>query len=322
MQYALLVLMAFAVMAADNKTGRTIIISLQAALLLTYTYFQNMPALVKPIPAYKHCIIVTCVLFAFVCVLEYFKGRQLNYRQNLAAANDELLTSNKTKERMLSILSHDFNTPVRNLSSSLHLLDENVLTQQQFQDVSLKLQAQLQVLTTSLEDVLQWSKLQAGGDTIPPSQINISSVIADILPMFQYTVQQKNISLHNNVTQTITACINEGHLKLILRNLLSNAIKFSHSGGNIFFDAECGDGKTTIKVIDEGTGMPQAILDALQNEQLNFTSSPGTAKEKGTGLGLLLVREFLYKNNGTLAIKSALGKGSTFSIILPAAEPL
>ena len=322
MQYALMMLMAFTIMAADNKTARIILISMQAMLLLTYTYFQNSPALVKPVPIYRHCFIIACILFVFVCLLEYFKSRQLHYRQNLALANEELKASNKTKERMLSILSHDFNTPVRNLSSSLHLLDENVLTQQQFHDVSLKLQAQLQVLTTSLEDVLQWSKLQAGGDKTPPGQININGVVGDILSMFQYTIQEKNITVHNNIGQTITACVNEGHLKLVLRNLFSNAIKFSHAGGNVFFDAVSQDGKTKISVTDEGTGIPPSVFEALQNEQLNFTSHPGTAKEKGTGLGLMLVREFLLKNNGTLTIKSEQGKGSMFSIILPAGEPL
>ena len=125
LQYALMSLMAFTVMAIDKNTPRSVIILLQAVLLIISIWLQNSPAIIQPLPPYRHCLIVACILFVFISMLEYFKNRQLNYRKNLAALNEELQQSNDTKQRMLSILSHDFNSPVRNLGASLQLLDEN-----------------------------------------------------------------------------------------------------------------------------------------------------------------------------------------------------
>jgi signal transduction histidine kinase len=218
---------------------------------------------------------------------------------------------------MLSILSHDFNAPVGNLVSTLGLFDDDILTDKQFKDISVKLKAQLEVLTISLADVLHWSKMQAAGDEGNAAHINIETLMQEILPLFQHALDEKNISLVCNIKNNTTVWAYKDHLKLIFRNLLSNAIKYSHIRGTIFIDALADDGLVTINIKDEGTGMKPETLEALQNDQLRFNSSLGTAKEKGTGLGLMLVREFLYKNNGTLKIYSDLGEGSTFCITLP-----
>lgn len=317
LQYGLMSLMAFTVMAVEKNTPRLSIIILQALLLVTFIGFQNRLAIVNPLPTYRQCLIVACILFVFISQLGYFKHRQLNYRKNLAALNEELQQSNDTRQRMLSILSHDFNSPVRNLGASLQMLDENDLTKEQFGQVSATLQAQLQVLATSLEDVLEWSQMQMHGSVLPEPDVNIYGLFVEITPLFQFALKEKRLTLHNGIDATIKGYVYANHLKTVFRNLLSNAIKFSKKGGNIYLTASTDGQQVTINVIDEGTGMPPQTLAALQNEQLNITSMLGTEKEKGTGLGLMIVREFLQKNNGQLTIESKLGEGSTFSVVLP-----
>ncbi len=241
----------------------------------------------------------------------------MNYRKNLAALNEELQQSNHTKQRMLSILSHDFNSPVRNLGASLQLLDEKILTKEQFGQISATLQAQVQVLATSLEDVLEWSQIQMSGSVLPEPDVNINGLFVEMTPLFQYALKEKRLTLHNGIDATITAYVYANHLKAIFRNLLSNTIKFSNKGGNIYLNASTNGNNVTVSVTDEGTGIQPKALAALQNEQLKITSTLGTEKEKGTGLGLMIVREFLQKNNGQLTIKSKPGQGSTFSVVLP-----
>ena len=171
----------------------------------------------------------------------------------------------------------------------------------------------------SLTEVLHWSKMQITGDPGLAGNVNISELICEILPLFQHSLQEKNIHLQNSIDTSVAAYGYADHLKLIFRNLLSNAIKFSHIGGNIYLSANKERDKISISITDEGTGIKPAILEALQNEQLRFTSTPGTAMEKGTGLGLMLVREFLDKNGGSLIIQNGPLKGSIFTVVLPKA---
>lgn len=317
LQYGIFLLMVFTILIINNKTGRILLLVFEIGLFLTYIILQDTPSLIPPIPLYKTVIAAFAFLFTFACMLEYFKARLTQYHVSLAIANEQLKESNRVKERMLSILSHDFNAPIGNLITSLDLLDEQFLTPEEFHTTSGKLKVQLQVLTSSMKDVLQWSKMQIRGDAGERVSINLYDLIGEILALFETAVQEKKLRICNTLTPGMIVHANLDHVKLIFRNLISNAIKFSHNGGTIFISAEKTPGRINITIKDEGTGMPPALLNALQNEQLSFTSTTGTAKERGTGLGLMFVREFIQKNNGELTIKSEPGKGSAFCVSLP-----
>ncbi len=317
LQYGILLVMVFTILLLNHKAGRMLLLGMQIALFITFIYFQNRPALIPPLPLYRSCIAAFVFLFIFSCMLEYFKERLSQYHRSLTIANEQLKESNRIKERMLSILAHDFNAPVGNLITSLDLLDEQFLTPEQFNTTSGKLKVQLQVLTSSMKDVLNWSKMQIQGEAGNRVNVNIYKILEEVFVLFEAAVQEKGLKIQTRVGPAVTAFANEDHIKLILRNILSNAIKFSHNGGNIFINAELIADTIKLCIKDEGTGMTSTILNALQNEQLTFTSTPGTAKERGTGLGLMLVREFIQKNNGDLTITSEQGKGSTFCVILP-----
>ena len=317
LDFAIIIMMAVSVLLINSRPARICMLIIQITLFTAFMYYQKTPTIIPKLPSYRNYIIIIFLLVILACMLEYFKSKQLQYVNNLNKVNGQLRESNRVKERMLSILSHDFNAPVGNLASTLDMFNKEILTEKEFKDISVKLKAQLQVLTISLADVLHWSKMQIAGDEGNAGYISIERLMQEILPLFQHSLEEKNIRLQYNIKSDITVWAYNDHLKLIFRNLLSNALKFSHTGGTIFIDASADGGFITVSIRDEGTGMQPMILEALRNDQLRFTSSPGTAKERGTGLGLMLVREFLYKNNGTLNIYSGLGEGSTFSVTLP-----
>ena len=318
LQYGIFLLMVFTILLINNKTGRLILLSFEILLFLTFIVLQKkVPSLIADFPVYKTVIGSFAFLFIFACMLEYFKARLTQYHESLAIANTQLKESNRIKERMLSILSHDFYGPVGNLITSIDMLDEQLFTPEEFHNTSAKLKMQLQVLTSSMKDVVQWSKMQMQGETVAMDDIDIHSMIEEISLLMEMPLREKRLRLQNGLQPGTTAYANKDDVKLIFRNLFSNAIKFSNTSGSIFIDAEKNRGTIRISIKDEGTGMPLNILSALRAEQSNFFSTPGTAKEKGTGLGLMLVREFVQKNNGELSIASEPGKGSVFSVSLP-----
>ncbi len=317
LQYGIFLLMAFTILLINNKLGRILMLIFLILLFITYILLQNIPSLIPPIPLYKTVVGAVAFLLTFAIMLEYFKERLVQYHRRLAVANEQLKESNRIKQRMLSILSHDFYGPVGNLISSIDLMNEQLFTPEEFHNTSVKLKLQLQVLTSSMKDVLQWSKMQILSDTGERSDIDVCTMVDEVSVVLGTSLREKNIQLQNKLEGNTTAFANKDDVKLIFRNLVSNAIKFSNTDGNIFIDAEKLPGTIKINIRDEGTGMTADILNALRNDQFTFLSTPGTAKEKGTGLGLMLVREFIQKNGGSLNIISELGKGSIFSVSLP-----
>lgn len=317
LQYGIFLVVVFTILLLNNKKARIMMIAFEILCFLSYILLQNKSPHIQSIPVYRMCIGAAAFLFIFACMLEYFKERLVQYHRSLAIANEQLKESNRIKERMLSILSHDFYGPVGNLVTSIDLLDEQLFTPEEFHASSGRLKGQLQVLTTSMKDVLQWSKMQIQGAAGERSNVDICSTIDEISQLLEAPIREKNIYVKNGLQQGVTAYANKDDVKLIFRNLFSNAIKFSNSSGSIFVNAERNKGVVCISIQDEGTGMPKEVLQALRNEQNIFFSTPGTAKERGTGLGLMLVREFIQKNNGELSIASEQGKGSIFSVSLP-----
>ncbi len=316
--FALISCMVLGVLLINSRIARLTLLLIQVAFFIIFLCLQNKPSIIAPLPSYRYNLVVLSLLLILCCILEFFKSKQLQNIQKLNRANEQLRENNKVKERMLSILSHDFKGPVGNLVTTLNMFDSGVLTETEVREISGRLKAQLQVLTISLTDVLHWSKIQISGEAGQAANASINALLVEIHPLFNLALQEKNLTLINNISQDITVFVNIDHLKLIFRNLLSNAIKFSFAGGSIYINAKADNNLVTVSIKDEGTGMQPELLTALQNDTLNFTSSPGTAKERGTGLGLMLVRDFLHKSNGRLTISSEPGKGSTFAVTLPA----
>ncbi|WP_198675344.1 ATP-binding protein [Pleomorphovibrio marinus] len=230
----------------------------------------------------------------------------------------DLDETNKTKDKLFSIVSHDLRSPINSLKGLMqYSLDEN-LSQEEFNLVTHKLKHEVEQVHFTLINLLHWAKGQMKGITAHPEPITINPVISEIIELYQSQADAKNVLLQNEVTQSICCMVDKDQLNLILRNLVHNALKFTPDGGKITVSAsKKADSYWEITVEDSGIGMDQPELNNLF--KMNVSNKKyGTAGEKGTGLGLLLVRDFVVSNQGEIRAQSQLGKGSKFTLSLPA----
>ncbi|OQY78516.1 MAG: hypothetical protein B6D45_02110 [Ignavibacteriales bacterium UTCHB3] len=169
-----------------------------------------------------------------------------------------------------------------------------------------------------LENLLAWSRSQIGVIRMQPKTINLSIIVNANISFVRDIAFAKGIKTENAVREDIVVMGDDYAINLILRNLLTNAIKFSYADSVVRIEATQGESMVTVSVIDEGVGMDEESIQKVMNPEL-FHSTAGTNRERGTGLGIILVKEMIEQQGGTLTIKSKPAKGSTFSFTLPVA---
>src|SRR5579859_1672242 len=245
--------------------------------------------------------------------------------QDIALQHEEIQSQaetlheiNNLKSKLFSVISHDLRGPINNLHSLLDLLTKEQLTPEEFRNVSSKLKSSLNVSQRTLENLLNWSLSQMEGIRTEKTIFNISSVVAEVLTLNEETAIKKQVSLNNELkgTYLVEADVNQVHL--ILRNLLHNAIKFSQRHGEVKLRAEKRDRFCCISIQDSGVGISAAEKETILKSHEYFTKS-GTDREKGTGLGLHLCKDFIKRNGGDLFIESEEGRGTVVTIQLPLA---
>jgi signal transduction histidine kinase len=166
-----------------------------------------------------------------------------------------------------------------------------------------------------MENLLQWAKSQMQADIVKAQAINAKEVIDDVLRLMNLQADAKKIKIENRATDRVYLWADRDMINLVLRNLISNAIKFTPQGGSVSIGASERSSFTEVYIKDSGKGISNKEMQEIQSQ--NFYSTNGTAQEQGTGLGLVLCKEFLEKNGGKLHIESMPGKGSVFSFTLP-----
>ncbi|MBW8333014.1 MAG: hypothetical protein K0M40_13400 [Prolixibacteraceae bacterium] len=233
--------------------------------------------------------------------------------------NDQLKALNATKDKLFSIISHDLRSPFNTILGFQDLLlnDYHELSD------SDRLEMIRQVHTTTnqvydlVENLLNWSGIQTSNIKYQPAKVDLKELILDKLDLYRNIAESKGIKFNYQIPDSLFAYADIHLLETSLRNLTNNAIKFTSGGGTILIKASRQHDVIEISVTDSGTGMAQEQIDTLFDIE-NIQTKSGTNGEKGSGLGLLLCKEFVGKNKGTFNVKSQLGKGSTFSFTLPA----
>jgi signal transduction histidine kinase len=167
-----------------------------------------------------------------------------------------------------------------------------------------------------IENVLLWVRSQMTGISISVEPLLLGNLVNEHLSLYETTAAQKKIRLVNEIHSALAVSADKHILSLALRNLISNAIKYSFENGTISVSANQVDGHVSLAISDNGTGMSESTVTRLLKRE-ELTSEPGTQHEMGTGLGLMVSREYLLKMGSALTVESALGKGSTFRISLP-----
>ncbi|MCX6175353.1 MAG: ATP-binding protein [Ignavibacteriales bacterium] len=235
--------------------------------------------------------------------------------------NEQLSKLNSEKDKFFSIIAHDLKNPFVTILgfSELLLADYAELNDEERKYYIEEMKKSADLSHNLLQNLLLWSRAQTGRIEFNPQKLNLHNIFHENLDLVKATADRKQIQLNHDLPDDITLIADEDMLNTIIRNLLTNAIKFTNKGGTISVKAVSNEHDIEIAVADSGVGMDQKTIDNLF--RLDVTSSAsGTESESGTGLGLILCKEFVEKNNGKIWVESELGKGSTFYFNLPNAE--
>lgn len=240
----------------------------------------------------------------------------MTINEQIRSQQEELSDLNHFKDKLLSIISHDLKSPLNTLQGTLTLLGAGAITPEELQALTLELRNKMQATRYLMENILQWAMMQMEKVKFEPKQINLHDITTDTLQILTAT-QNKNIQLHNNIAPTTEVFADTQMVALVIRNLCANAIKFTPKNGAVKVSAQTINQEfLEISIADNGMGISPDTLPHLFDSNHTYTTE-GTDDEKGTGLGLLLCKEFVEKNKGKIWVESTEGEGTTFKFTLP-----
>lgn len=228
---------------------------------------------------------------------------------------EKLQESNSSKDKLLSIIGHDLRSPIGSISG-LAALYKNVSVEEKEQLVDMISESAEKAMYL-LEDLLAWGRAQTNHVSFNPTQEHVEDMLHQARNVVYDAAAAKKINITIEAERNLIVTADRNMILTVFRNLLSNAIKFTPAGGNITCTAQKDANQVRIAVKDSGIGMEDEILKHIFSVSHNKTRY-GTNNEKGTGLGLLICKEFVQKHNGKIDVESKLGKGSTFTVALPA----
>ena len=239
--------------------------------------------------------------------------------ERLSEANKSLSELNTTKDKFFSIIGHDLRSSFSSLLTCSDLLSKsaNKYSMEKIQDLARKLNKSAQNTLQLLDNLLYWARIQRGKMFYDPKKIELIKISLKSIVLFTEIAEQKNIKLNHNIKRGVFVYADSKMADLIFRNLISNAVKFTQNG-DIHISSREIDGFVEITICDTGTGISEENMKKLFT--LGIFSQHGTAGEKGTGLGLVLCKELIEKNNGKINIESQPGKGTKVCFSIPANE--
>ncbi len=233
---------------------------------------------------------------------------------HLKKTSDQLLELNELKNMMFSIIAHDLRSPLNSLMGLLHGVQSEILTEAELKEIIGKLAKDVDSTSALLDNLLNWAGSHQKGQHIYPELINLKEVAAYEIRFFDKRATEKGIFLVDEIENNTILYADKNMVRMIIRNLLSNAVKFCDEGDVITLRQKIEKEFTIVQIIDTGLGMDEAIKKRLFT--INRSAQFGTRKEKGTGLGLMLCKDFIEKSGGAIWVESEPGEGSTFSFQL------
>ncbi len=260
----------------------------------------------------------TNVLVVSNITIEGQNARLLELNENLRKSESTLRHSNTTKDKFISIIAHDLKNPMHSIGFSADLM---INYYDSLNDDKKKVHLKGIYKTSNhaydlLENLLHWARAQSKSMTYEPKDINVSGIIKDVVDLSFGSADNKSVTIVNNVNTPYQVYADRNMIETVVRNLLSNSIKFSNENGTIELSLYIVNEYAIIEVSDNGIGIPEKSLEKLFKIEEQI-STPGTMKESGTGLGLLLCKEFVNINRGDIWVESIYGQGSTFKFTIP-----
>lgn len=257
------------------------------------------------------------LLVAIILLYRSYSAK-LALNAELLTKNEKISRLNQMKDQLFSVVSHDLRGPMTSLQQTLQLVNENAVSAEEQNYLLQNLSHQVTVSNQMLNNLLTWATTQRKGMATHIAALNPDAIVLEILSVFELIADKKNIAINYSSVGAAPLLADADQFRIIVQNILSNAIKFTPKKGsiNIFFQSS--ERVVTINIQDTGIGMNKEKQEHLFKDFGSAISSYGTAKEKGTGIGLMIVKEFIDQNNGTLNLTSEEGKGTTFSVSFPA----
>lgn len=246
--------------------------------------------------------------------------RLLSEKNNeISMQREKLEDLNLTKNKLLSIISHDLKSPLNSLRGFLFVLFHSLekYNDKELLEMGRKISMSVDMITVLLDNLLTWANAQSGTIKFNAVEIDLNKLGEEVCFLFIPIAQGKKIKLVNKLREfSHTVKGDPDLLKTILRNLISNALKFTNEGGQVVLDAEIQKSKAVVMVADNGVGIYDEMKSSLFKVEEKI-STKGTRQEPGTGLGLLLCKEFVELHGGQIWFESELKKGTTFYFTVP-----
>lgn len=236
----------------------------------------------------------------------------------LQKITNDLDLSNKTKTKLLSVVGHDLKSPFNVILGFADLLNTGYeeFSELQRKEMVSNIDKSSKIAFKLLEDLLTWSRSQQGEILINKELFNLKKLIIDICAPYEMIAKNKNINLLIDVSEDIEINVDGFTISSAIGNIISNAIKFTPNGGQVTISAQTDEDIVKLNIEDTGIGINKELIQKLFIVGEN-KSSPGTNNEIGTGLGLIICKEFITRNGGEISVKSEEGKGSIFTFTLP-----
>ncbi len=272
-------------------------------------------------------IFVTLTVLAFRTVRRKRHDNALLNKQNLEIEeqsskleliNEELRVSNLSKDKLFSIIAHDLKGPISSSMGLMQVLNKEL---DSFDGTEIRrfISIASDTLTNNyalLDNLLTWSKTQLGGFKYHPKDQPLKFLVENVLGSLELIRNDKEIEVELSIDDSITVFVDRDSFITVVRNLVSNALKFTHRNGRIKIEAEELDGnQVQVAIMDNGLGMSEDVLSKIFKMEESI-SLRGTENEKGTGLGLMICKEFVEKNGGKITVESELNKGTSFYLVM------
>jgi len=241
-----------------------------------------------------------------------------NQAEELSESNKKLEQLNATKDKFFAIISHDLKSPFNSILNLTELLitDYDNLDNTQKKEILGSLNKSSQLAFELLESLLTWATSQLGKIAISPELLNLKKLVETSITPYKQLASEKKIEISINIPSDTKLTVDKNSAIAIISNLTNNAIKFTPEGGTVTINYNQKGDNIELHFIDTGVGIDPDIMDNLFKID-KITTTKGTNNEEGTGLGLILCKEFVNKNGGEISVISEKGKGSNFIVSLP-----
>jgi signal transduction histidine kinase len=239
----------------------------------------------------------------------------------LKESEQQLRELNVSKDRFFSIIAHDLKGPLGSLKGLTQFAEEHLdnYSPNKLKEIVVLQRKTTENLVKLLGNLLTWSRIQRGMLEYSPQSINVKGVVDRNVTLFMPNAEKKQITLKSSIPEEVVAYADFHMVDTVVRNLISNALKFTHPGGTIDVSIRQDEKYIEVSVSDTGIGIGKEHLPKLFRIETKYKRA-GTAREKGTGLGLILCKELVEQNSGEIWVESEVGKGTVFRFTLPRAH--